>query len=231
MPAIETVITPQGSLPEFDGDLSLWEHDKEVLLAALNQPRGFSYDAQLPEIVGYVPEAEREAMTTILASKGMDKIVAHRTMDADDFAAVEDAMPKTVAIIESDIELISAGLRHLEALEIRRPFIPAGTQPKGANGGLDGLHVDLMVHEPDDCDISTHLVGDLETTLLYEGPAALWYKDNRLRLDPFKANLERATRLVPAPFYAIVRLSGATVHVPPVFAEDARRNLLAFDSE
>lgn len=202
---------------------SVWRADVAALHNALRHPEGYGYEAQLPAVIGYMPQDEAVAFGVITPRTVEDTAnFALFAMNASEVARMREHLPRTFMAIEADMAAVTAGRAEFSEVELKRQYIKQSetAQPYG-------LHLDLGVtaEHPEYADLPIYMLSNTEPSVFYTGPATLYMPDARnLRLRP--GSLSPDGNLVQAPAGAIVRMSFATVHTSPVFSGDATRTFM-----
>jgi hypothetical protein len=170
---------------------------------ALEKPEGYEFEAQLPEIVGYVPEDERPYFDNLPAEA---LVASHNSWKC---------LPKELRglerIIKDDYDQFNlSGHGSFMHIELERKTTSPGffARPPGyhTDGVLNRLNINSL----------RYIVANRCTTIFYGGIAR--YESDKLgmiAIDP--ASLDQSKPCISAPFYGIVRLSGATIHASPKF--------------
>ena len=213
----EVLQRPTTEFPEFDGDLTRWNRDIAILTNALEHPRGFEYEAQLPDIVGYMSPEE----AAVIDSWGDVDASYSDDEGSDRLDDIRKQLPGLMQTIEKDLDLITAGQGRFTFVEWEKYFTEAGKIGKG-NGEF---HVDEMVNKEEDVLTTHYFFANKEPTLYYRGPAKLFrLKSNgALKLDTDSLDHYKPGAVVAAPPYAIVRANGTTVHGSPSFKKSSSR--------
>jgi hypothetical protein len=215
----ETIFSPPQALPEFSGSLEMWERDVSILTTAFQNPEGYIYDAQLPETIGYMPQAEIES---IEAWNGIETGDEPTYFSADENTAtpislIDTVMPITIEMIRTDIDLVTDNRAYLRHFEVEKKRTAAGNAPRNGD-----IHTDSAVKYSEDVYKPTYIICNNNPTLFYTGSAKL-EMGFRLRLVSDSLDGTAVHNMVAAPPYSIVRLSYATVHASPVFTERGLR--------
>src|SRR5580658_610598 len=108
------LLSQSTALPEFNGDLSVWQRDVKVLVGAIGcQPDGYEYEAQLPEVIGYLNPSELQALDELTdpktGSSEFDNFYLRTCMDKGwEISKVSVLLPHFLEAIRADIESIGA---------------------------------------------------------------------------------------------------------------------------
>ncbi len=226
---IEALPRQELLFPEFNGDLANWQRDVDILRAALESPRGFDYEAHLPEIIGWVPDAEQKKISSWSRTYDCSWSPGYPNPLEANARMCKNSIPQTLELIMADIEIASGGLAKFNQFEVEKKYTPRGERPRpGLNLGT-GLHVDQIVRFTNDSVKPIYIICDTDPTRFYQGPARLWSPDAELMLDLAALDTDPA-RVVSAPAFAIIRLSGATVHASPTFEKGGVRTFIRIGS-
>lgn len=234
MSKVESLASAHSFPPEFRGDLSYWQQDIQTLQEALNHPEGYEFEARLPEIVGYLNEADIAEIDRLpQGMKSFRRLFDNYSDDDREFSlvALRERFPHMLAIIDGDMSLVTDGKFVLNEAEVEKAYTEAGKRPRIASDGEEDVHVDRLRGTKEGVSQPTYLISDFEPTRFYSGPATLYKNiDSRdpdrvmpLRLRQDGLDQLQVRNMVAAPPYAIVRASGATVHESPVFTEAGMR--------
>lgn len=206
------------NLPEFDGNLTAWQADVAAITNTLRDG-SCEYMAQLPQVVGYVPENERSAFCDLNieenSTPGFMIGTFHMRDESPQRDYLENALPGTLQIIRDDIALISSGERELDGIDIYLDLAARSVdwpQPPELK-----LHNDIAIRSERQADEVFYVVVNVDTTEFYEGPARLFIsaeqrEKDMVALDTESLDERALHKLVKAPRFAIVRLSYATIH-------------------
>ena len=213
----EVLKTPEPVFPEFNGDLTSWNRDITVLEEALKHPQGYKYQAQLPDIIGYLNPQEAK----IVDNWGVIDNSYSDEEGSDKLDVIRQILPNMMETIEDDVYTITSGRGYIRFVEWEKYHTAKGEIAKG-NGEL---HVDNMIRKQEDVLTTHYLLADLEPTIIYSGTAKLFQLRGRgeLRVDTDSLETNRPFATVAIPPYAIVRTNGTTVHASPRFKEAGTR--------
>lgn len=207
----ESSRNPSPALPETHSpaaSLELIRADVRILQEVQANPNGYEFTAQLPEVVGFVPENEREFFDTVPekflgTSKNREHPWPQGLIGLHNLAARDHAK-------------LGFANSELASFEIERKITPAGLMARGPNR----FHPDKVKNPLD----IMYMVANLYPTFCYHGPARLMmnpFSPEEIVVDP--DSLDDSIALVSAPRYAVVRYTGAMIHIPQIFETEAER--------
>lgn len=210
----------RAALPEFNGDLHEWNHDTSALQMTL-EAGSYEFEACLPPVVGWMPANER----VVFQNLEIERYKTPRYKPGIFFMLddtpyrnyLEEAIPETLKVIRDDIALLSDDSRELESVWVQ---IQEPKETKGPERPDQRLHADIAVGTVEQSTEPFYLAADIDTPSFYKGPARLVRSADRvnlnlIELDAASLDSEGVLSLTPAPPFAIVRLSYATIHRGP----------------
>lgn len=230
---LEEIQKDELSLPEFDGsaeDLDILRRERNFLDWFWADPdlTSAEFNAVLPQVVGYVPEEERERFTegSFVDENGN---ILHASMmnthSLGDLSAMSTFFPGIHSIITED-------LRSTE-------MDPDGATSKLLKGIVkkDKAQFEPRIHADGGTDakrgtrrkqVHLYVVTNDDPTEMYEGPAVIykhrWGNDREdLNVTVLK---DARSRMVKAKPFQIVRMTNLTMHRSPTAVEDVSRGLL-----
>lgn len=205
------------SLPEFQGT------EKEVtafrrvvaLYEEIRSGQGeLTFDALLPQIIGYIPQQERDFFRSFVPLKGSSAKSFMIDANDTDFQRLIEGMPETYGLVLNDIALLSIPNLRLDSVVIDHKLTKAGKTPRPTKV----WHID-----PD----PSYIITDSNPTNFYRGSARfVRVITGGITLD--LESLRPKIRPVVAPPYAIVRQGSLNVHRSPVFEYDDYRTFMDF---
>lgn len=223
-------------LPVFNGDLKIWNQDLTVIEKAFASPEGYEFEAQLPEIIGYVPFEEIQKLRTSIHKSFTffenGELEPH-SLNYD--SLLDTCMPETMRAIRQDISLLTDGEGSIQDADIYKQQAAIG-EPFNVDGAV--LHVDAMVSPNHKGVRPGYFFSDTQPTGFYTGMAKLFTEKPQfngnitlgaLAASPvidLRTNQQLQSRLVQAPPLAIVRYTGATVHYSPRSVKQEERTMV-----
>jgi hypothetical protein len=234
-PGADPEADAQHTFPVFEGDMAHWQRDMDILRAALEQGEGYEYDAQLPEIIGYLSPEEAALLAEL--PDGLEVSISddEGTYGIEDIEHLLPAplsegnkglvvarylFPDLLGKIESDVAITTGEQGRIKFVELEKKRTMAGEVAKGSGH----LHVDDMVGRKEDVLNTHYLIANGQPTLFYEGKAKLFkMRNGRLFLDTDSLETDGSALVAPPPALAIVRTNGTTVHGSPRFETDFSR--------
>lgn len=197
---------PRSQFPQVDnlpdGGVSKFYDDR-------NSFSGFGekeFTAELPIIVGNVPQAELEfaRICPLPNEYGSYYFLdsAYRKTNTQPISDLRKGMPTLFSLVEQDMQRFDT---QLDWMKIDRRDTPAGTSP---NSGNTGWHRDPILSP-------IYIVSDCGGTEFYKGEVHLAPQYSGT-LRPEDRLLQYPVRPIAAPDGAIIRLSKATLHRAPL---------------
>lgn len=210
-------ITKASTLPEFRGmndEVVKFRNSIEIFDKTRRNHERLGYNAELPQIIGYVPLQEREFFSQFTPKIGSLYSGIMIGPGDEDFQLLIENMPRVYELITDDISGLNIEGLKLDTVVIDRRFTNVGKTPRP----IKTWHID-----PD----LAYLISDQKPTEFYQGPAQLMSTSSGgLTLDT--QSLIPDIIPIEAPSFAIVRQGPLTIHRSPIFTHRTNRTFMDF---